>query len=89
MMWRLYEKIHTFTAVVDESEEVTGSNPVEVLIFFFPDLVFPNSRTAMITLHFYLQPHYKYELFHIYVISFHCTGRYELNKLTSLQSVSS
>ena len=25
-----------------------------------------------------------YELFHIYVTSFHCTGRYELNKLTSL-----
>ena len=27
---------------------------------------------------------YKYELFHINFTSFHCTGRYELNKLTSL-----
>ena len=38
----------------------------------------------MITLHFHLQPQYKYESFHIYFTSFHCTGRYELNKLTSL-----
>ena len=38
----------------------------------------------MITLHFHLQPQYKYELFHINFTSFHCTGRYELNKLTSL-----
>ena len=38
----------------------------------------------MITLHFHLQPLYKYELFHINFTSFHCTGRYELNKLTSL-----
>ena len=35
-------------------------------------------------LHFHLQPQYKYELFHINFTSFHCTGRYELNKLTSL-----
>ena len=27
---------------------------------------------------------YKYELFHINFTSFHCTGRYKLNKLTSL-----
>ena len=27
---------------------------------------------------------YKYELFHINFTSFHCTGRYEINKLTSL-----
>ena len=40
--------------------------------------------TAMSTLHFHLQPQYKYELFHINFTSFHCTGRYELNKLTSL-----
>ena len=40
--------------------------------------------TAMITLHFHLQPQYKYELFHIYFTWFHCTGRYELNKLTLL-----
>ena len=40
--------------------------------------------TAMITLHFHLLPQYKYELFHIYLTWFHCTGRYELNKLTLL-----
>ena len=40
--------------------------------------------TAMIIVHFHLQPQYKYELFHIYVTSFHCTGRYKLNKFTSL-----
>ena len=40
--------------------------------------------TAMSTLHFHLQPQYKYELFHVNFTSFHCTGRYELNKLTSL-----
>ena len=39
---------------------------------------------AMITLHFHRQPQYKYELFHINFTSFHYTGRYELNKLTSL-----
>ena len=38
----------------------------------------------MITLHFHLQPQYKYELFHINFTSFHCPGGYELNKLTSL-----
>ena len=38
----------------------------------------------MITLHFHLQTQYKYELFHIYFTRFHCTGRYELNKLTLL-----
>ena len=37
----------------------------------------------MITLHFYLLQ-YKYELFHINFTSSHCTGRYELNKFTSL-----
>ena len=30
------------------------------------------------------KPQYKYELFHINFTSLHCTGRYELNKLTSL-----
>ena len=33
MMRSLYEIIHICTAVVNESEEVTGSNPVEALIF--------------------------------------------------------
>ena len=37
----------------------------------------------MITLHFHLQAQCKYE-FHIYFTLFHCTGRHELNKLTSL-----
>ena len=32
----------------------------------------------------HLQPQYKYELFHIYFTSLHCTGKNELNKLTSL-----
>ena len=35
-MWSIYEIIHFWTAVVDE---VTGSNPIEALIFsgfFFP-----------------------------------------------------
>ena len=38
----------------------------------------------MITLHIRLQPQYKFELFHVYFTSFHCTGKYELNKLTLL-----
>ena len=38
----------------------------------------------MVTLHFHLQLQYKYELFYINFTSFHSTGRYELNKLTSL-----
>ena len=67
--------------------EVMGSNPVEALIFF-PGFFFPIAQIgkfiAMITLHFHLQLQSKYELFHINFTSFHCTGRYELNKLTSL-----
>ena len=95
-MWSLYEIIHICTAVVDEGElvehrsgiaEVTGSNPVEALIFF--RLLLSNCLnwkkfTAMIILHLHLQPQYRYELFHINFTSLHCTGRYELNKLTSL-----
>ena len=38
----------------------------------------------MIILHFHLQLQFKYGLFHIYFTSFHYTGIYELNKLTSL-----
>ena len=35
VLWSIYEIIHFWTAVVDESNaEVTGSNPVEALIFF-------------------------------------------------------
>ena len=37
----------------------------------------------------HLQPQYKYELFHVYVTLLHCTGKYELNKLASLQCVAS
>ena len=47
--------------------EVTGSNPVEALIFFsgFFPIAQIGKFTAMIALHFHLQPQYKYELFHI------------------------
>ena len=38
----------------------------------------------MITLHFHLQPQYKYDLFHIHFTLLHYTGKYELTKLTSL-----
>ena len=49
--------------------EVTGSNPVEALIFF--RLLLSNClnwkiNLSMIILHFPLQPQFKYELFHIY-----------------------
>ena len=44
----------------------------------------PSISGNLIILQFHLQPQYQYELFHIYVISFHRTGKYELNKLTSL-----
>ena len=52
--------------------EVTGSNPVEALIF--SGFIFPiasiGKLTAMIILHFiYLQSQFKYELFHIYFTS--------------------
>ena len=45
--------------------EVTGSNPVEALIFFQASSFQLLKFTAMITFHFHLQPQYKYELFHI------------------------
>ena len=48
--------------------EVMGSNPVEALIFF-SGFFFPIAQigkfTAMIILHFHLQPQFKNELFHI------------------------
>ena len=65
--------------------EVTGSNPVDALIFFrllpsnclnwkiYCDEHSSRSSTTAV----------QYEV-HIYFTSFHCTGRYELNKLTSL-----
>jgi len=51
--------------------EVTGSNPVEALIFsgFFSPTAEVGKFTAMIILQFHLQPQYKYELFHIYFTS--------------------
>ena len=47
---------------------------------------FSATATSEVFFHFHLQLQYKYELFHIKknFTSFHCTGRYELNKLTSL-----
>ena len=44
--------------------EVTGSNPVEALIFsgFFFPIAKIGKLTAMIILHFHLQPQFKYEL---------------------------
>ena len=66
--------------------EVMGSNPVEALIFF--RLLLSNCLNWKIycddhsSIH--LQPQYKYELFHIYFTSLHCTKKNELNKLTSL-----
>ena len=47
--------------------EVTGSNPVEALIFsgFFFPIALIGKLTAMIILHFHLQPQFIYELFHI------------------------
>ena len=36
---------------------------------------------------FNLQPQYKYELFHINFTSFHCRGRYELNKINLAPNV--
>ena len=66
--------------------EVTGSNSVEALIFFrlLPSnflnwKIYCDDNSSV-----HLQPQYRYELFQIYFTSFHCTGKYELNKLTSL-----
>ena len=49
--------------------EVTGSNPVEALIFsgFFLLIAQIGKFTAMITLHLHIQPLYKYE-FHIFLV---------------------
>ena len=53
--------------------EVTGSNPVEALIFF------------RIILHFHQQLQLKYELFHIYFTSFH-SSREDMNLTIDLAS---
>ena len=51
--------------------EVMGLNPVEALIF--SAILFPITQigkfTAVIILHFHLQPQFKYYLFHIYFTS--------------------
>jgi len=64
--------------------EVTGSNSVEALIFsgfFFPELLKLELKfTAMIILHFYLQPQFKYELFHKSFTSFH-SSREDMNSI--------
>ena len=48
--------------------EITGSNPVQTLIFsgfFFRFQLFKLKKfTAMIILHFHLQPEFQYQLFH-------------------------
>ena len=66
--------------------EVTGLNPVEALIFFQASFQLQKlvNFFSLITLLFHLQPQYNFDLFHTNFTSFHCTGRYELNKLTSL-----
>ena len=53
--------------------EVTGSNPLEVLIFlgFFFSVALIGKFTAMIILHFDLPPQFTYELFHIRLTPFH------------------
>ena len=52
--------------------EVTGSNPVEALIFsgFFFQLLKLEKLTAMIILHFHLLPQFKYDYF-IYMYTSH------------------
>ena len=67
--------------------EVTGSNPVEALIFFFR-LLYSNCLywkfTAKITYHLHIYPQFIYESFHIhYIISL--LSRENMNsQLTSL-----
>ena len=48
--------------------EVTGSNPVETLIFsgFLYPIALIRKLTTMIILYFRLHPQFKYELFHLY-----------------------
>ena len=48
--------------------EVMGSNPVDILIFsgFFFSIAYIGKFTAMIILHFYLQPQFKYMIYFIY-----------------------
>ena len=60
-----------------------------LLTWYFTTLIFCPQGNALHWhttrfVHFHLQPQYKYEWFHINFTSFHCTGRYELKKLTSL-----
>ena len=68
--------------------EVTGSNPVEALIFFFFRLLYSNCLnwkfTAKITYHLHIYPQFIYESFHIhYIISL--LSRENMNsQLTSL-----
>ena len=67
-----------------QSEE-SSSRYIMQIYFWSGDSIWHAGKfTTMIALHSHLQPQYKYELFHIYFSSFHCTGRYEINKLTSL-----
>ena len=66
--------------------EVTGSNPVEALIFsgFFCPIALIGKFTAMIIRHFHLQPQLNMNYFTYTSHHFTPHGRYELNKSTSL-----
>ena len=64
--------------------KVTGSNPVEALIFsgFFFPIAQIGKLTAMIILHVHLHPQFKYELFHIYftLIFLVCGGHLNVSR---------
>ena len=68
--------------------EVTGSNPIEALIFFrlLPSncLKLIVKFTAIITLHFHLQPQYKYG-FHLYFTLFAYCYKLWVNNVQKLQ----
>ena len=63
------ERLNQLNSAVLSNGKVTGSNPVEALIFFQASsfqLLKLEKFTAMIILHFHLQPQFKNELFHIH-----------------------
>ena len=73
----IWNNSHIWTAVVDQSEEWSSSFQIAYLEI--------GKFTAMIILHFDLQPQFKYINYFMYT-SHHFTphGRYELSKLTTL-----
>ena len=61
---------------------LAGSNAAEALIFsgiFFP-IAYIGKYTAMIIVHFHLQPQFIYELFRIHITSFH-SSREDMNSM--------